>query len=271
MDRTLFASELDVAIVYLVATTALFVARLLQAGSERATFGARLRWCAGFVLVQVPLLVALATPLSTTRSVRAFDLVVTQGALPFRYGLFQSPMALAGFLVFVGCLLPRVERAPVLGATARRHQGPLLGFAESFQLMACCLLGSLIFLGGHRLPGAPLAAASVWLSALGALWLVLKAFALFATVLVLRRAFGSFDAAQAAPMTLRWLLPGAALSFGLSFAWVQFGEKSELSVLGSALGYASFGGVCLLLLIFAQRIAGLLRSTSHEPGVSPWL
>jgi NADH:ubiquinone oxidoreductase subunit H len=271
LDRSLVAKELDLPIAYLIAVVMLLFARLLRRGADRASFSLRLQASAGFLLAQVVLLLALATPLSAIASVRAYDIVAIQGAAPFRYGLFQSPMALGAFFVFVAALLPRIERAPELSPARRRRSSTLLDLAESLHSMVCCLIGALVFLGGYRLPFASLASSSVWISAVGAAWLVIKAFLLYGLVLVLRSSFGRLDTSRGITLTLRWLLPAGALLFGLAACWTRFGAKSSLSVVAPALGYASFAAVCLLVLLLAQRVASDLRRGSHEAGISPWL
>ncbi len=271
LDRSLVARELDLPIAYLVAVVTLIMARLLRRGADRASFSRRLHALAGFLLTQLALLLALATPLVATRSVRAFDIVAMQGAAPFRYGLFQSPMALGAFFVFVAALLPRVERAPELSPTRRRRPSTLLDLAESLHLIVCCLLGALIFLGGYRLPFVSLAPSALWISGVGAAWFVFKALLLYGLLLVLRASFGRLDTSRGITLTLRWLLPSGALMFGLSAVWTRFAAKSPLAVVGPALGYASFAAVCLLLLLVAQRVVTDLRRGAHEPGISPWL
>lgn len=271
IGHPLVAKELDLPIAYLVAVVTLLMARLLRSGADRAPFSRRLKACVGFLLAQLALLVALAVPLLAVGSVRAFDIVARQGAAPFRYGLFQSPMALGAFFVFVGALLPRVERLPELIPARQGRTSTLLELAESLYTMVTCLLGSLVFLGGYRLPFVSLASSSLWLSALGAAWMVVKAFVLYAVVLVLRAGLGRFDAERGIALTVRWLLPAGGLAFVLATCWLRFGAKSPLSVMAPALGYASFAAVCLLAVIFAQRLVSDRRRGSHEPGISPWL
>jgi NADH:ubiquinone oxidoreductase subunit H len=271
LDRSLVARELDLPIAYLTAVVMLVVARLLRRGADRATFTRRLHALGGFLLNQLALLLAVATPLAAIGSVRAFDIVASQGAAPYRYGLFQSPMALGAFFVFVAALLPRIERTPELATGRRRGASTLLDIAESLHTMVSCLLGALVFLGGYRLPFVSLATSALWISALGAAWFVLKAFLLYGLILVLRSGFGRFDTSRGIALTVRWLLPAGALSFALSLCWTRFGEKSPLSVVGPALGYASFAALCFLLLIVAQRVMSDLRRGTHEPGISPWL
>jgi NADH-quinone oxidoreductase subunit H len=271
LDRTLVAKELDLPIAYLIAVVTLLVARLLRRGADRASFSRRLQACGGVLLTEVAFLLALATPLASIASVRAYDIVAIQGAAPFRYGLFQSPMALGAFFVFVAALLPRIERSRELLPSRRARTSTLLDLAESLHLMVCCLLGALVFLGGYRLPFVSLAPSSLWLSAIGAASLVLKAFLLYGLVLVLRSSFGRLDTSRGIALTLRWLLPAGGLLFALSAAWTRFGAKSSLSVVGPALGYASFAALGFLFLILAQRVVSDLRRGTHEPGISPWL
>ncbi|HEV8245380.1 MAG TPA: NADH-quinone oxidoreductase subunit H [Polyangiaceae bacterium] len=271
MGRELVAAELDLPITMAAALLALVVAGLLDPGRPKTPFGQRLRLSGGVALQQLTLGLALGAAALTAESVRPFDLVARQGALPWTYGAFESPVSLLAFVTFVAALVPRACRQSELALVPARTAGPLLACAEWAALMVSCSLGALVFLGGYRLPGVPLAPASLVLQALGALLLCSKALGLLGLVLGLRSVIGRVDAAQAWPVTLRWLLPTALISLVLSAAWLHFGKSTGLAGAESALGYASFGGFCLLCLLFAQRITLELRRSSYEPSVSPWL
>jgi len=262
LGRPLVAAELDLPIVLACVITALFVACLLDGGRPRPGFFERLRVLASVALQQLPLLLSLSVMALAAGSVRALDLVAAQGAAPWRYGAFSSPLALAAFLTFVAALVPRVTS---------RQAGAVLRAAEWVHLMAACSLGALVFGGGFRLPGVSLASPSFALQATGAALLCLKAMSLLAVVLGLRAVLGRIDARQAAPLTLRWVLPASALVLALSRAWAHFGAQSGLSAVKGALGYASFAAFVLLLALLAQRVAVELKRGHKASSVSPWL
>jgi len=263
LGRALVAAELDLPIVLLCVTTSLFVACLLDSGKPRLDFVARLRLLLSVALQQLPIVLALALMAFGAGSVSALDLVAVQGAAPWRYGAFASPLALAAFLTFVAALVPR----PTSGSP-----GAVLRAAEWVHLMAVCSLGALVFLGGYRLPGVSLASPSLALLGLGAALLCIKASGLLALVLALRAVLGRIDARQAAPLTLRWLVPSAVAILALSRLWSHFAARSGLAVAQGALGYACFAAFVLLLGLLAQRIAVELKRGHHkESSVSPWL
>ncbi len=262
LGRPLVAAELDLPIVLACVTTSLLVGCLLDGGRPRIGFLERLKVLLSVALQQLPIVLSLCVMALGAGSVRAFDLVAVQGAAPWRYGAFASPLALAAFLVFVAALVPRVSSG---SASA------VLRAAEWVHLMAACCLGALVFGGGYRLPGVSLAAPSLTLQALGAAVLCLKAFALLAAVLGLRAVLGRIDARQALPLTLRWLVPVAALVVVLTRVWAHFSARSGLASAQGALGYASFAAFVLLLALLAQRIAVELKRGHKESSVSPWL
>jgi NADH:ubiquinone oxidoreductase subunit H len=262
LGRSLIAAELDLPIVLLCVTTSLFVACLLDSGRPRLGFVERLRLLLAVALQQLPIGLALSVMAFGAGSVRALDLVAMQGAAPWRYGAFVSPLTLAAFLTFVAALVPR---------PSSRFPGAVLRAAEWVHLMAVCSLGALVFLGGYRLPGVSLASPSLALQGLGAALLCLKSTALLAVVLALRAVLGRVDVRQAAPLTLRWLLPAAAAILALSQLWSQFGARSGLAVAQGALGYASFAAFALLLGLLAQRVTFELKRGHKQNSVSPWL
>jgi NADH:ubiquinone oxidoreductase subunit H len=262
LGRPLVAAELDLPILLLCVTTALFVACLLDAGKPRLGFFARLKLLFAVAVQQLPLILALCPMAFAAGSMRAFDLVAVQGAAPWRHGAFTSPLSLAAFLTFVAALVPSVTS---------RAAGAVLRAAAWVHLMAACSLGALVFLGGYRLPGVSLASSSLGLQALGATVLCVKAVALLAIVLGLRSVVGRIDARQAFSLTLRWLVPAAALCVVLSRVWAYFGARSGLNAAQGALGYASFAAFVLVLGLLVQRIFVELKRGAKESSVSPWL
>lgn len=270
LGRPLVAAELDLPIVLLAVTTALFVACVLDGGKPRLRVGERFGLLAAVALQQLPLLLALTSAALGAGSARAFDLVAMQGAAPWRWGAFASPLTLLAFLVFVASLVPRAtKQAERLGE--RHSAGAVLAGAEWVHLMAVCSLGALVFAGGYRVPGLSLASSSVLVQGLGAFVWCVKSVGLLALVLGLRAVLGRVDARQAASLTWRWLLPASLLSLASGRAWAVWGANSGLSAAQGALGYASFVAFCVLLVLLAQRVFSELKRNRYESSVSPWL
>jgi hypothetical protein len=271
LGRPLVAAELDLPLVLLAVTTALLVACLLDGGKPKIGFWERLRLLLAVAVQQLPLLLALAFTAFGVGNARAFDLVAAQGAAPWRYGAFASPLALAAFLTFVAALVPRATRQAEHIGERPRSSGAVLRSAEWVHLMAACCSGALVFCGGYRLPGVSLASPSIALQGVGVAVLCLKSIALLVAVLGLRALLGRVDARQASSLTLRWLLPASVVVLALSRAWAQWGAKSGLSAAQASLGYASFAAFCVVLGLLAQRIVVELRRGRPESSVSPWL
>ncbi len=198
-----------------VALTAATVAstRMARARSRTGTVMDALGHLAAW---QIPAFVSLAGAAAYAGTFRAEGLVDAQGANPWGWFVFHSPVSLvlAGTYL-LGIAAPGALHPPAVSNTRVQLAWRSTRGAATFAL---CLVASAAFLGGDHLPGVDPATqdGATALQMLGAMGLVGRAWVLLFSVHALRTALGGLRAAQSAVIGWRYLLPTATAGLAVT-------------------------------------------------------
>jgi NADH-quinone oxidoreductase subunit H len=287
--RCIVGVDLDLGLLLFSGTTALGMMGLMLSGWRSDGRWSLLGGLAGafaVVSAQLPALMAVACVVLCTGSVRFEDIVLDQGGLPWRWHVFENPMLLLSFCLFLTALLPAASRAsqelPELDGdssappgTARAATRCLMFFAEWGNLFVLSGVGCLLFLGGFRLPFVSASAerASAGYQALGALLLQLKCWALVLLVLWLRWVLPRFSVRHTLRLCWQRLLPLSVLAFLTSFAWLAGLRHPILRSLEDWVSYVLFGLATFVAGYFARRVLVTLkaRGPAIQLNINPWL
>jgi NADH-quinone oxidoreductase subunit H len=216
--------ELDAGVPFAFAVMSLALVASASARGFRAKAGSLVR----VVSLDVPAAIALVSIIVMTGSVRLHEVVRAQGALPWEWFLFKTPMAFLAFLTFLTALvvqgLPEATGFGGLGVTAPETTDDARPFsravADWVHLAVLSGLAAAVFLGGWQIPGlAPGEATALGWRLLGALLLVVKSVGVMALLVRTRRALPAMP--RRAVITLAWraLVPLAVLALLLTLAW----------------------------------------------------
>ncbi|HKO52239.1 MAG TPA: NADH-quinone oxidoreductase subunit H [Polyangiaceae bacterium] len=228
MNRTIWARELDLPVLFLGSLTALCATALVVGGREpgrRFSLIGGLRHVLLTLVFQAPVLSAMACAVLLSGSLRSDDILAAQGGWPWQWFAFASPVALGIFVLLVLGLVPVMARAPgALAAAISDGSGgasrrPSTTLPEWSHLILTSGVISLVFLGGPRLPGVAAGdpAAGLWLQVCGALLFQAKAVLVLSLVLLLRFATNQVRLSEVAQLGVRYLLPGALLLLVVSY------------------------------------------------------
>lgn len=287
--RCIVGADLDLGLLLFSGTTALGMMGLMLSGwrnDGRWSLLSGLSGAFGVVSIQLLAVAAVACVVLCTGSVRLEDIVLDQGGLPWQWHVFQNPMLLLSFCLFVTALVPAPSRAPddlpELDGEADTPLAPgraatrcLMFFVEWGNLFVLSGVACLLFLGGFRLPFVSASAqrASFGLQALGALLLQLKCWALVLLVLWLRWVLPRVGAQHLLRLCWRRLLPLSALALLASFAWLAGLHHPVLRSLEDWVSYVLFGLAVFVAGYFARRAFAHLkvRGPSIQLNINPWL
>lgn len=182
---TLYLTDVNVAILYIMAVTSISVYGITLAGwasnNKYATLGG-LRATAQMISYELALGLSFVGPILLTGSMSMMDIVRAQQGLWF---IFLQP---AGFVLFLVASLAEVNRAPFdmpeaeQELTAGYHaeysgmKFALFFMAEYIKMIAVSMIGATLFFGGYLSPLAMLSDLPVigWVFASGPHWLLLK-------------------------------------------------------------------------------------------------
>ncbi len=282
MNRTIWARELDLPVLFLGSLTALCATALVVGGREpgrRFSLLGGLRHVLLTLVFQTPVLSAMACAVLLSGSLRSDDILAAQGGWPWQWFAFASPVALGIFLLLVLGLVPVVSRAPgalsaavsdAAAGSSRRRSSTL---PEWSHLILTSGVISLVFLGGTRLPGLSAAepAAALWLQVCGALLFQAKAVLVLSSVLLLRFATNQVRLSEVAQLGVRYLLPGALLLLIASYFWA-FGSQSPLFLAARVpLSHGLFFLCALCAAHVALRVTSQLSGERPRSAVNPWL
>lgn len=280
MNRTIWARELDLPVLFLGSLTALCATALVVGGREpgrRFSLSAGLRHVLVTLVFQTPVLAAMACAVLLSGSLRSDDILAAQGGWPWQWFAFASPISLGIFVLLVLGLVPLVSRAPsalqasVASASATLRQGPTL--PEWSHLILTSGVISLVFLGGPRLPGLSAfdPSSAIWLQVCGALLFQAKAVVVLSTVLLFRFASDRVRISEVAQLGVRYVLPGAVLLLVASYFWA-FGSQSPLFLAARApLSHGLFFLCALCAAHVVLRVASQLGGERPRSAVNPWL
>jgi NADH:ubiquinone oxidoreductase subunit H len=231
------------------------------------------------VVVQaLPALAALGCLGMTVGSFGPDALWLAQGALPWEWLAFRSPVLLGAALLLVLSLVPEASRGrsleTVLGA--RRAQPSSRHAATAAAGTAQLLLGSGVaaqaFFGGPALPGVGHSLVPSFGVALGGVaLLLLKSWAIAAGVTGLRWTLGRVDIDEVRGLTLRVGLPVAAVLLGLAALAQQAPFEHLLAVSDRGMAWACLAGWLTLGMLIVRRVAPGRALAPSERGPNPWL
>ena len=282
MNRTIWARELDLPVLFLGSLTALCATALVLGGRQpgrRFSLLVGLRHVLLTLVFQAPVLSAMACAVLLSGSLRSDDILAAQGGWPWQWFAFASPVAFGIFLLVVLGLVPVVSRAPGALAAAICDAGPATKrrrsttLPEWSHLILTSGVISLVFLGGPRIPSLAVADASLalWLQVCGALLFQAKAIAVVSSVLLLRFATNQVRLSEVAQLGVRYLLPGALLLLVASYFW-SFGSQSPLFAAARVpLSHGLFFLCALCAAHIVLRVASQLSGERPRSAVNPWL
>lgn len=254
------AADLDLGLLFLVATTLLVTMGLLGGGfAPDWSFTGGLRTAAQLISHQIPGGIAIACIVWMTGSLRIDDIVHAQGALPWEWFVFRSPVTFALFVLWLSTSLFEGTR-PVTDDEGRPR--PALSglrrffvfFAEWGNVFVLCGLATILFLGGWQLPFVPRVTqeTSFALTASGAAWFLLKSWSLVLFVAVARRILPRPRMEQMLAFSWKWLVPATLVAFALTALWIQWSPPLPVQNLVSVATFAMW-------LLFAGHLVLRLR------------
>ncbi len=289
--HALVAPDLDLAIVVLSSLTALVTIGLMLGGwreGRRWSLVSGVKAALSILSYQLPALAAIACIVMTAGSTRLSDIVEAQGAAPWHWYVFASPVLLLCFALLMVTALPEANRVllelpeadaadlaaqPVRRQTTHPATRSLMFLAEWGNVFLMSGIAATLFLGGWRLPFvSPLTQhASVGYQALGALLLQAKCWSLVLFVLWIRWALPRLGVDQMLGLCWRVLVPLSVLAIVLSGAWLAGLASPVLRSVQGGVGYVLFALSVFAIGYFAFRVLSALRTSSGQMNVNPWL
>jgi hypothetical protein len=274
----LVARELDLPALVVLSFTALSCASLVFGAPGERGLWTRARRALLGVVQALPALAALGCLGMTVGSFGPDALRLAQGALPWEWLAFRSPVLLGASLMLVLSLVPEASRGrsleTVLGgrriATARGHA------ATSATGTAQLLLGSGVaaqaFFGGPALPGVGHSLVpSFGVALAGVAVLLLKSWAIAALVAGLRWTLGRVDIDEVRGLMFKVGLPGAAILLALAALAEQAPFDHLLAVSDRGMAWACLAGWTTLAVLIARRVSPGRALAPSERGPNPWL
>jgi hypothetical protein len=267
------AREVDLPVLVVLAFTALSLASFVFGAPGERGFWARARRALLVLLQSLPALGSLACLGLAVGSYGPESLAVAQGAGPWDWLAFKSPLLLAASALLVLSLVPEASRGRSLGAEKRperrQRAAALLGQA---QLLLVSGVAALAFFGGTHLPGVAFSLAPSFGIALGGVgWLLFKAWAVAGFVAALRWVLGRLDIDEVRGLTLRVGVPFAVVLVGLAALARERPFERWLAASDRGLGWACLAGWLTLALLVARRVASGSALVEGERGPNPWL
>jgi len=282
MNRTIWARELDLPVLFLGSLTALCATALVLGGREAGRPFSLLRGLRHVLLTlvfQTPVLVAMACAVLLSGSLRSDDILAAQGGWPWQWFAFSSPVSLSVFVLLLLGLVPVLSSAPSAlraalsdtASTTQRQRSTTL--PEWSHLILTSGVISLVFLGGPRVPGFAAAdpAAGAWLQVAAALLFQAKAIAVMSCVLVLRFATGQVRISELLGLGVRYLLPGVAGLLVANYFWAFGGQSPIFAAARVPLSYGLFFLCFSCVAHVVVRVAGHLAGERPRSAVNPWL
>ncbi len=277
MGGAIVAREVDIAVLSVASFVATAVAALVFGAPGERGIGARLRRVATVLAQAIPLTAALACAALESGGIGVDELTRAQGALPWQWHAYKSPILLAAMLVFFASLVPDAARgsgddalSPLASKRPLARSVPeLAGWAH---LVLSCGVGSFAFLGGARafgfghLPDAPLSA-----SLTSAAVVVLKTLLFVLAVLVARVIIGRPDVRETKGLTLRVLVPVALFAVLATVVLQRTDVRPVAGAVAATLGVSLFLFALLFGASFARRVFVGTLGRDTEPGVNPWI
>jgi NADH-quinone oxidoreductase subunit H len=254
------ASTLDVGILFAGSASALVAATLVSGRS----IGGGARPALNVAVQHALPLVAVASAVLVTGSLRFQEIARAQGGWPWDWLVFQSPAAPIALVMLLSCV--RID----FGAEGEIPDGPWLRAVLRAYRIVVSGLASVLFLGAWSIPGSTFAEqdAHPILQLLGAACLVAKTALVVLGTAWSRWVLAPLPLAQRARLAALWLFPAGVVTFGLMAVWSLWSPRPAMqATLAGALLIAAVLGVAAL----AQRLRHGLLSPTSDARLSPFL
>jgi NADH-quinone oxidoreductase subunit H len=266
----LIAADLDVGILFSLALGVTIAIALVGSGSFFAGVHAAIRTIA----FATPAAVAIVCIVMMTGSIRLQEIIAAQGATPWEWYAFKSPVTLGLFALYVGvaALSPEPGRAqgeiPADSPPLVRAR-PLLVLADWANVLVTSSVATALFLGGWRLPGVGHGEleARPWLELLASAVFLAKAWLVAAGALWARATLLRARAEDVLRLVWARLLPLSGGAAGLTYAWTAW-RPAEFVQRGVAAG--TFVLFCLFVARFLVRVRFHARA-AEDAHLNPFL
>lgn len=273
----LVAREVDLPALAVLAFTALaFASVVFGAPGERSAL-ARIRRALLVLAQSAPALGALACLGLTVGSFGPEALALAQGALPWQWLAFKSPLLLASALLFVLSLVPEASRGRALetavgGGRAWGERVPATALTGQAQLLLGSGVAALAFFGGTHLPGVGFSLVPGFAVALAGVAVALvKTWTIAGAVAALRWVLGRIDIDEVRGLTLRTGVPFSAFLIGFALLARTAPLEHWLATSDRGLAWASALAGALLCAFIARRLVPGRTLVEAERGPNPWL
>lgn len=270
-SRAMIVADLNVGVLYFISITALVVVGILMAGwssNNKWSLLGGMRSAAQIVSYEIPVAMALLTPILMAGSLSMGDLLESQGWLPWEWAAFKTPFsALAFFVFFSGSLaegnrtpfdLPEAESELVSGFNTEYSGFRFAAFfmAEYGNVFLIGLSTAALFLGGANLP-----AFLEGSLALGVLVMMLKTLFVMFVVIWLRWTLPRFRIDQLMDLSWKYLLPCALIAF--------FGQSIFMLIANQipAITQITAIAVFMVFLLVMVKFIGRIRSNYKEQSI----
>jgi NADH-quinone oxidoreductase subunit H len=223
----IMAADLDVGVLYILAVGALTVIPTWTAGwasnNKYAMLGG-MRAVAQGISYEIPLVLSALVPVILAGSMSLSDIVKYQtehgwfAFMPFGPGLIA-------FVLFLSCSLAEANRIPfdipeaeseLVAGISTEYTGMAFGLlylTEYLHTLIMSAVAATLFFGGWDGPWLP-----------GLHWMVLKTFALFATMYAIRWSLIRFRSDQLMNICWKYLVPFSLVLVMVSALWVQLNQ-----------------------------------------------
>jgi NADH-quinone oxidoreductase subunit H len=272
----LVAADLDIALLFVAAVSAVVSASLVGSGSVVAG----LRTAAQTLCLQLPAAIAIACVVASTGSLRIEEITGAQGGWPWEWFAFRSPGALLLPSVCFSALLadPSCAAASPLAdvmddagasSSAAARRPTLIAVADAAHLVTLAGIAAALFFGGWRVPGVSPAVQSSRpsLEMAGAALFLLKTWAIVATVALARWALPRMRMGEMTRLAWKLFVPLSMAAALAAAAWTRWSPPQSAQLIVSV---ALVALVTLGVAAVAQRVRHGLDA-SVEAHLNPFL
>jgi NADH-quinone oxidoreductase subunit H len=242
LSYRVIGADLNIGLLYVLAVTSVSVVGVLMSGwasnSKWALFGG-IRSAAQIVSYEIPAALALLPAVLLSGTMSTQGIIMAQGAAPWDWYLFHSPMTFVLFFVyFISALaegsrtpfdLPEAESELVSGYNTEYSGFRFAAYftSEFANTWTTAAIGTIVFLGGWQIPfvGPETVAASTGASAvlyegLGVLVFMAKNLALIFLIIQLRWTLPRVRVDQMMNICWKYLVPAAFVCTFLILGWM---------------------------------------------------
>jgi len=274
----LVAREVDLPVLVVLSFTALSVASFVFGAPGERGLMARARRSLLVAVQALPALAALGCLGLAVGSFGPDALALTQGAMPWQWLAFRSPLLLGAAVLLLGSLVPEASRGrsleTVLGRRTRQpariHRATAL--TGQVQLLLGSGVAALAFFGGGHLPGVGYSLVPSFAGALaGVALLLLKAWSLAGAIAALRWVLGRVDIDEVRGLMLRVALPVSIVLVGLATLARQAPFERLLAVSDRGIAWVCLAGWLTLTALVARRAVPRRALAEGDRGPNPWL